>query len=315
MWYDKFITYEMNEKWNTQEQGKERNMDRMRAIRESRLWEERCCQPYHGDEPYIFLSFDHYELREGLSTLRILNEAGCHVWYNENLLTGRPWTGEICDALEGCSVFFEVNSEDNGFSLTKKLANAFAWEWEMKRVFVYLNSTVSQDKNSMPTFIHSSLTDPAYPDRCRLALESAGYFSCTREEREQTGHYDLILKYYQSKEDCDRAFGGLLPRHCNLRTHRSWGDGREYRLDDKDLYCAVRWGYKDFYLSKRSPDEDYKPRSYDREFDEMIRDLSGQVPWELEKRFAPESAFRPNLRFPAGYPYKDEFDYLSSDDD
>lgn len=288
------------------------NYDRRRGS-----WKDELPPSYHGDDPYIFLSFAPFEFEEGLRTLRILEQAGCRIAYDRDMLTGRPWTTEICDAIEGCSVFFEVNIENSGFSLTKKLAEEFASLLKKKRITVYLYPSIPEKKDNWDDFFDSSLSDPSYPDRCRKALTSVGYFSDAQAGRLQTSRHDLLLSYYSSREARERAFGGQLPRHCNLRTHETWGYRSACSLDDEDLYCAVRWTPERFYLEERDPGQDYKPRQRDKEFTEKIRKLNGEAPEELEKRFVSPYDWipKPHRPFPSGYPYMDEFEYLSSDDD
>ncbi len=290
----------------------------MNAARKKELWEGRRFPSYQGEEPFVYLSYAGYELEEGLLTLRVLNEAGCRVRYDEELFVGRPWTSGICDAIEDCSVFFEVNrSGDDGFSLTKKLASSFASLLDKKTVTVYFRPSVTDDRPEMPSFFRSALSDPAYPDKCREALDAAGYFSAVREPRGEESRCDLAFSYYADRSGRDRRFGGLLPRHCNPRTHDSWGYRSACPLSDEQVYCAVRWTSEKFYLRERSADQDYKPRPGDRAFTDKIRQLDGKAPEELIREFSPESLRTPEPHppFPAGYPYKDEFDYLGSDDD
>ena len=106
--------------------------------RKKELLEKRAYPPYQGDEPYVYLSFAPWEVREGLLTRNILNEAGCHVSYDDKMLTGRPWTSGICDVIESCFVFFEIHSPEFHFSLEKKLASEFANRLDKRKINAYL---------------------------------------------------------------------------------------------------------------------------------------------------------------------------------
>lgn len=287
-----------------------------RYIKPEELWEKRACSSYQGDEPYIFLSFAPFDLWEGLTVLSILNGLGCRVRYDENMLTGRPWTGEICDAIRDCSVFFEVSGPEYHFSLTKTLAHEFMRRLDKKDIIVRLHERIPEEQSGNPTLIYSSLADPSLPERCREGLEDTGYFSAGPEDPSPE-KYDLMLDYYKSGKDWERAFGGLLPQSLNLRTHESHGYLGHYPRSDEDVYTAVRYGNKErFYLSRRSDAEDYKPDKSDKLFTEQIRSLNGNDPEELERKYRTYSDIpKPWGPFPAGYPYKDEFEYLSSDDE
>ena len=107
-------------------------------------WLKRACPSYQGEEPYIFLSFAPFDLKEGLAVLSILNGLGCRVRYDENLLTGRPWTSGICDAIEGCSVLFRVNAPEYHFCLTKTLADEYAGLLEKKDVILWLHEGIPE---------------------------------------------------------------------------------------------------------------------------------------------------------------------------
>ena len=276
------------------------------------LWNHRASPSYEGNEPYVYLSFEPYDLKEGLATLSILNGLGCRIRYNEKMLTGRPWTGEISEAIEGCSVFFEINAPGYHFSLTKTLAHEFAGLLEKKTVIVRLKNSIPDEPSGYPTLIYTSPDDPLYPDLCRQALEHTGYFSAD-PKKPSVGRYDLMLAYYKTSEDRKHAFGGLISQKLNLRTHESYGYLGHYPRSDEDVYTAVRYGKIEYYyLYGKSTEEDYKPNSADKQFSEKVLDPE----WKGLKEFDFEPWIpKPGRPFPEGYPYKDEFDLLGSDED
>lgn len=278
------------------------------------LWTQKPAQSYQENEPYIYLSFTPWEIKEGLAVLSILNDAGCLVRYDEKMLTGRPWTGEICDAIEGCAVFFEINAPEYHFSLTKKLASEFAGLLEKKKIYAHLKAPESDDRYCSPTFFYCSPDDPSFPALCRKALDHTGYFSAEPEDSFEKKH-DLMMDYYETIEDSNRAFGGLLPQSLNLRTHESHGYLGHSPRSDEDVFAAVRYGRKErYYLCGRSSEEDYQPKREDNLFMERIRKQDGLDP-DLERKYITEAKTpEPRRPFPPDYPYMDEFEYLSSDD-
>ena len=169
------------------------------------LWEKRVCPSYTGGEPYVFLSFAPFDMKEGLAILSILNDLGCHVRYDEKMLTGRPWTSEICEAIEGCSVFFEVYAPEYHFSLTKELSDEFAGRLKKKHVNVFLYDRIPEEPSRYPTLISTTVDDPSLPERCRLGLEDAGYFTAVPEDPSPE-KYDLMLDYYRTIKDWEEKF-------------------------------------------------------------------------------------------------------------
>ena len=71
---------------------------------------------YNGDEPYIFVSYSHKDSELVFAEIKLLNELGYNVWYDEGIAPGNEWTEEIANALEGCAlfiVFFTPNSAES----------------------------------------------------------------------------------------------------------------------------------------------------------------------------------------------------------
>ena len=288
----------------------------MRDYQRKALWEKREFPPCDRSEPYVYLNFSPFDLKEGLAALSILNGLGCRVWYDEKMLSGRPWTSGICDAIESCSAFFEVYALKYRFSLTKELAHEFANRLEIPRISVFLHDKMPEEESKYPKLIYTTPDDPSYPERCRLGLEAAGYFSAEPQDP-SADKYDLMMDYYRTFKDYENAFGGRLPQSLNLRTHESHGYLGHYERSDEDVYAAVRYGvHTRYFLRRRSSMEDYRPKRKDILFTESILELNGDATAELEREFEKRSDVpKPGRPFPSGYPYKDEFEYLSSDED
>ena len=103
---------------------------------------------------------------------------------------------------------------------------------------------------------------------------------------------------------------------CNTRTHEAWGFPSYRLLTDEEIYCAVRWTKERYYLISRSDAQDYRPGRSDRQFAAVIGRLKGDAPAALERQYVDEPFIpEPHRPFLPGYPAKDEFEYLSSDDD
>ncbi len=268
-----------------------------------------------AEDRYIFLNCSEYEPEECAQVSSVLRDLGCNVRYDGQAGKARPWRGEILDMIEGCSLFFEVNHNDRQCTVGQKLAEEFAYELKKPMVIVYLYDRMPKDPKDRPDFFDGSLTDPAFPGKCRRGLEAEGFFSDDAPAMPEE-HYDLAMTYYRDRKDREFAWSRKVTRECNLRTHEAWGFPAYRLLTDEEVYCAVRWTGESYYLISRSDEPDYKLNREDREFSGMIDKLKGDAPAELERRYVSEPDIpKPHPPFPSGYPYKDEFDYLSSDDD
>ena len=268
-----------------------------------------------AEDRYIFLSCSEYEPEERMYVSRVLRELGCDVCCDERADGKiRPWRSEVLDMIEGCSLFFEVCHEDRPDTVSQKLGSEFASELNKPKVIVYLYDEVPPYKSDSPHFFDSSLKDPAFPEKCRLGLDSKGFFS-DRAVPMPEEHYDLGMTYYRDRDD-RLSLTRVTKRECNTRTHEAWGFPSYRPLTDEEIYCAVRWTKERYYLISRSEEPDYRPNREDLQFASVIGKLKGDAPAELEKKYVRELYIpRPGRPFPAGYPYKDEFEYLSSDDD
>ena len=268
-----------------------------------------------SDNRYIFLSCSEYEPKERMAVSWVLQELGCDICCDKKPGEKiRPWRSEVLDMIEGCSLFFAVCHEGRPDTVTQKLASEFAWELNKPRVTVYLYDQIPPYEPDNPGFFDSSLKDPDFSEKCRLGLEAKGFFS-EKPAPMPEKHYDLGMTYYRDRSD-RLSMTRVTKRECNTRTHEAWGFPSYRLLSDEEMYCAVRWTRERYYLIDRSDEPDYRPNREDRQFAAMIDKLKGDAPAELEKRYVQEPDIpKPGRPFPAGYPYKDEFEYLSSDDD
>ena len=133
-----------------------------------------------AEDRYIFLSCSEYETKEQMTVSRVLRELGCEVCCDENTGKARSWRSEVLEMIERCSLFFAVCHEDRPDTVPQKLASEFASALKKPKIFVYLYEQVHPYKPDSPSFFDSSLKDPAFPDKCRLGLDSKGDRKSTR---------------------------------------------------------------------------------------------------------------------------------------
>jgi len=56
--------------------------------------------PYSGDDPYVFVSYAHRNMDRVIPLVRLLQESGYRVWYDEGIDPGTEWAENIADHLE-----------------------------------------------------------------------------------------------------------------------------------------------------------------------------------------------------------------------
>jgi len=60
---------------------------------------------YHGDLPYVFVSYAHKDSAVAYPDITALHEQGYRVWYDEGIEPGSEWPEDVAKALDGCSLF------------------------------------------------------------------------------------------------------------------------------------------------------------------------------------------------------------------
>lgn len=61
--------------------------------------------PYEGNEPYIFISYCHADKEQVYPLIRLMEENGYHVWYDQGINPGTDWPEVIADHLDRCRIF------------------------------------------------------------------------------------------------------------------------------------------------------------------------------------------------------------------
>ena len=93
---------------------------------------------YHGDEPYIFVSYSHKDSDKVFKEIKRLNEDGYRVWYDEGIAPGNEWTDEIASALENCSLFVVFLTKNSVMSPNVKNEIDFAIDEKIPAIGIYL---------------------------------------------------------------------------------------------------------------------------------------------------------------------------------
>ena len=60
---------------------------------------------YKGDSAYIFVCYSHDDQDVVYPEILWLGEKGINIWYDEGILAGKAWRGEIAEAIQGASKF------------------------------------------------------------------------------------------------------------------------------------------------------------------------------------------------------------------
>lgn len=96
---------------------------------------------YHGDEPYIFVSYAHSDAKLVFDEIKRFNESGYHVWYDEGISPGNEWTNEIAIALRNCRVFVVMITPASAVRVNVQNEINYALDEEIPVIAIHLKQT------------------------------------------------------------------------------------------------------------------------------------------------------------------------------
>ena len=103
------------------------------------VFEDRSLAPYHGSEPYIFISYSHRNADRAAGIISRLNRSGFRVWYDEGLIPGREWDDNIARIIMGCGYFVALLTEEYLASSNCKDELNFARDKNKPLLLLYLD--------------------------------------------------------------------------------------------------------------------------------------------------------------------------------
>ncbi len=62
-------------------------------------------EAYHGDQPFLFVSYSHADSELVLAEIEAIHAQGFRLWYDEGIAPGNEWPEEIARALDGSALF------------------------------------------------------------------------------------------------------------------------------------------------------------------------------------------------------------------
>ena len=97
---------------------------------------------YRGKDKYIFMSYAHMDHELVFEQIKLFNEAGFHVWYDEGIAPGNEWTKEIANALQNCSLFVVMITPDSAVRRNVQNEINFAVNRNIPFVAIHLKETI-----------------------------------------------------------------------------------------------------------------------------------------------------------------------------
>ena len=132
--------------------------------------------PYTGNEDYIFVSYSHADTEKVFPVLRMLQLAGCRVWYDEGIRGGENWLQILASKIksDNCKDFIVFSSYNSVKSKHVQAEVHWAIKYEKKITPVRLDDAEFDDGIEMYlTGDHSLFADSAdFRDKLLCSVES-----------------------------------------------------------------------------------------------------------------------------------------------
>ncbi len=95
--------------------------------------------PYHGEKPYIFVSYSHRNVDDAMEIVNQLQSNCYRVWYDEGIDPGSEWDENIASHVESCGFFIALLSQEYLSSSNCKDELNYARDLEKPRLLIYLD--------------------------------------------------------------------------------------------------------------------------------------------------------------------------------
>ena len=286
--------------------------------------------PYVGDEPYIYLNYSIQNIDEAKWLGRILVEAGFNVRYDDQLPSGRLWTGRRSRAVEKSRMVVTLYTGDEKESHIEYLASEFA---ELLDIPCLIVETILKYRDDGENFIYWKSGDKEFPDRLKTALNKIMEKASeeTEKDKKKNGPYDLAVRYYDSYGKKHGMFSYPYSYQCNLRTREVFDregnrvrditsyktyegeikeDHGELFNNDEKTYRCILWLRKELVIVPLSNEKEYIGKPEDWEFAERLSELTSYPDEKIAAEYGEAKKRIEDAK--DNYPYMDEFEYIDS---
>ncbi len=98
-------------------------------------------EAYHGDKPFIFVSYSHNNQLAVYNEIARLHRLGYRIWYDEGIQLGSEFSGEVAKAIINCSLFLVFVTPAAVVSRHIQNEINFALKYDKKFLAIYLEKT------------------------------------------------------------------------------------------------------------------------------------------------------------------------------
>ena len=133
------------------------------------VFDDKSLAPYHGSEPFIFISYSHRNSARAAEFIRQMNRSGFRVWYDEGLIPGREWDENIARIIMDCSYVIALLTPEYLASANCRDELNFARDKNKPLLLIYL------DEVTLPAGMELRLGRIFAVHRAQYATDEAFY--------------------------------------------------------------------------------------------------------------------------------------------
>ncbi|AWX31698.1 toll/interleukin-1 receptor domain-containing protein [Methanosphaera sp. BMS] len=137
---------------------------------------------YNGEEPFMFVSYSHLDAEEVFKDLKVFNDYGVKIWYDEGIIASSEWPEVISNKIKSCSLFV-VFISDNSIE-SPNVRNEINFALSKKKPFIAIHLEDCELKYGLDLSMvskqgilkHSLNTYDEYLFACDVAFKSNNFY-------------------------------------------------------------------------------------------------------------------------------------------
>ncbi len=174
---------------------------------------QKIIHPYTGEKSYIFISYSHKDSTEVHSVIRVMQEQGYRVWYDEGIDPGTEWDENVAEHILKCDYFIAFISPQYLESTNCKDELNYARDLGKERLLIYMDNVDLPAGMSMRLSRIQAIHKYRYEDEADFydkLFTAKGIGSFASKEN------SLCSQYYSFNDFCQEYPNDIdLAKKCN----------------------------------------------------------------------------------------------------
>ena len=194
-------------------------------------------QAYCGDDKYIFISYSHADSELVYPEIERFHDDGHNVWYDEGIVSGERWQGEVENALINSSLFIVFISRNSVASENVRNEISLALKKRIDMIPIYLETTdlvghgLGLQIESIQSIYKHKMSEEGYVKRYRKEFKEKGFE--TNKKPIQTNSSDQIAIQINHENETEQLIELIEDKFSSLdeETINDFSDMKELYVE------------------------------------------------------------------------------------